>query len=440
MNYLRAIASSSRVEDGAGTQEGKATHRARRFALRTAKAVARRTLPNWWTWKKSRRKDRLEFINRAIVPTYPMKAAFDNRENNLDFLRLFFAVLVIFSHSFPLGVGKEEAEPMMWLSGGQTTLGTVAVDSFFIISGFLITHSYLRSRSVGGYFKKRVERIYPGFIVCMVICALVVVPLAGAASPFPRFFSRALNFAAATSLLREFSYQHAFTANPNAAINGSVWSISYEFACYIAVALMGVVGALRRKRVLSILLCASLIFLVGTAGLIDLCRRGDLQLSQVLNHPYFWDRVLLRAPLVPAYLSGVVFYLYRERIPHSAVWAGISVCTLGLSCVVPGSWQLLFPVVGAYLVFWFGYHPRLQLHNFARFGDFSYGTYLYAFPIQQLLVQQAGGSLNPYLLFIVAAPLSLVAAFGSWHGVEKWFLSRASVTSGKAMVSAAGRS
>jgi peptidoglycan/LPS O-acetylase OafA/YrhL len=107
---------------------------------------------------------------------------------------------------------------------------------------------------------------------------------------------------------------------------------------------------------------------------------------------------------------------------------------------VPGSWQLLFPVVGAYLVFWFGYHPRLQLHNFARFGDFSYGTYLYAFPIQQLLVQQAGGSLNPYLLFIVAAPLSLVAAFGSWHGVEKWFLSRASVTSGKAMVSAAGRS
>ncbi len=196
------------------------------------------------------------FINRAIFSTYQMKAFFDNRENNLDFLRLFFAVLVIFSHGFPLGVGKEAAEPMSRLSGGQTTLGTVAVDSFFIISGFLITHSYLRSRSVGNYFKKRVERIYPGFIVCMLICALVVVPLAGAASPFPHFFSRALNFAAATSLLREFSYQHAFTANPNGAINGSVWSISYEFACYIAVAMLGVVGALRRRRLLSILLCA----------------------------------------------------------------------------------------------------------------------------------------------------------------------------------------
>jgi peptidoglycan/LPS O-acetylase OafA/YrhL len=247
------------------------------------------------------------------------------------------------------------------------------------------------------------------------------------------------DFALATTILHEFSYQHAFSGNPNGAINGSVWSISYEFACYIAIALLGVGGLLRRKKVIFISFCISLILLATTACLVNLCRRGDLDLALILSHQYFWDRVLLRGPLIPAYLAGMIFYLYRERIAHSTAWAGISICILGFSCVVPGTWQLAFPVAGAYLVFWFGFHARVQLHDFSRFGDFSYGTYLYAFPIQQLLVQRAGGAMSPYLLFVVAAPLSVLAAFASWHGVEKWFLSRGSAINRNATVSAAGQ-
>jgi peptidoglycan/LPS O-acetylase OafA/YrhL len=352
-----------------------------------------------------------------------MKTAFDIRNNSLDFLRLFFAVLVIFSHCFPLGVGRDDIEPMMRLTGGQTTLGTMAVESFFIISGFLIAHSYLRSRSIVAYFRKRAARIYPGFVVCMVICGLIVAPLAGAISPFQHLAGRVANFVFSTSVLREFSYQNAFSLNPDGAINGSVWTISYEFACYIAVALLGVGGLLRRKKVILILFCASLIAFSGADFLVTLCRSGALHLAPILNHPYFCDKVLLRGPLVPAYLAGVAFYAYRERIAHSSVWAGISFCILGLACVTPGTWHLAFSVAGTYLVFWLGFHPRVRL-NFSRFGDFSYGTYLYAFPIQQLLVQLAGGALGPYFLFAVAAPLSILAGFASWHAVERWFLSR----------------
>ena len=352
-----------------------------------------------------------------------MKAAFDIRHNSLDFLRLFFAVLVIFSHCFPLGVGREDIEPMMRLTGGQTTLGTMAVESFFIISGFLIAHSYLRSRSVIAYFRKRVARIYPGFLVCMVICGLIVGPLAGAVSPFRHFAGRVVNFVFATSVLHEFAYQHAFSLNPNGAINGSVWTISYEFACYIAVALLGVGGLLERKKLMLVLFCLSLLALCGANFLVTLCRSGALQLASILDHPYFWDKVLLRGPLIPAYLAGVAFYVHRERIPHGSVWAGMAFCVLGLACVAPGTWHLAFPVAGTYLVFWLGFHPRVRL-SFSRFGDFSYGTYLYAFPIQQLLVQGAGGVLGAYFLFAVAAPLSVLAGFASWHGVEKWFLSR----------------
>jgi peptidoglycan/LPS O-acetylase OafA/YrhL len=295
-----------------------------------------------------------------------MKTAFDVRDNSLDFLRLFFAVLVIFSHCFPLGVGRVYIEPMMRLTGGQTTLGTMAVESFFIISGFLIAHSYLRSRSISAYFRKRVARIYPGFVVCMVICGLIVAPLAGAISPFQHFAGRVVNFVFATLVLHEFSYQHAFSLNPNEAINGSVWTISYEFACYIAVALLGVGGLLRRKKVMLILFCVSLMALSGADFLVTLCRSGALHLAPILNHPYFCDKVLLRGPLIPAYLAGVAFYVYRERIPHDSVWAGISFCVLGLACVTPGTWHLAFPVAGTYLVFWLGFHPRVR-PNFSRF-------------------------------------------------------------------------
>ena len=123
-----------------------------------------------------------------------MKTVFDSRENNLDFVRLSLAVLVIFSHSFPLGNRTEHLEPVVRLTHGQSTAGVIAVDAFFIISGFLITNSFLRSRSVWDYFRKRIARIYPGFLACMLVCALIVAPLAGAASPYKHLVPRMVNF------------------------------------------------------------------------------------------------------------------------------------------------------------------------------------------------------------------------------------------------------
>jgi hypothetical protein len=89
-----------------------------------------------------------------------MQTPFDQRANNFDFIRLFLAVLVIFSHSYPLGVGSEVAEPFKRLTHNQVTGGDIAVDLFFVISGFLISASYERTASVASYLKKRVLRIY----------------------------------------------------------------------------------------------------------------------------------------------------------------------------------------------------------------------------------------------------------------------------------------
>src|SRR4051812_35296360 len=94
------------------------------------------------------------------------------RRNNFDFLRFCFAVLVILSHSYPL-TGNTAAEPIGRITGGTVVFGSVAVEAFFVISGFLIAHSWLHSASAGQYLKKRILRIYPGYLVAMLISFLL---------------------------------------------------------------------------------------------------------------------------------------------------------------------------------------------------------------------------------------------------------------------------
>ena len=104
---------------------------------------------------------------------------FDRHLNNIDFLRLALALLVVFSHSFDVTQTNNSAEPFLWLTRNQATGGTIAVDAFFILSGFLITASYQRSSSALSFLEKRVARIYPGFLVVTLAAAIFFVPLGG---------------------------------------------------------------------------------------------------------------------------------------------------------------------------------------------------------------------------------------------------------------------
>ena len=128
--------------------------------------------------------------------------------------------------------------------------------------------------------------------------------------------------------------------------------------------------------------------------------------------------------MLPCYLAGVVFLLYRDILPHTNDLAALSSLALVVGAVVPHGLAFALPLAGSYLLFWLAFHPSVKLNGWARYGDFSYGMYLYAFPIQQALVA-AVPAFVPMKLFCVSAALTLVAAFFSWHGVEKRFLARA---------------
>ncbi len=342
-----------------------------------------------------------------------MNTKFDSRENNLDFVRLVLAIVVIFSHSSDIVTGNIPLEPMMRFSHWQTSSGGIAVGFFFAISGFLITNSFLRSRSLWTYLKKRVARIYPGFLVCMLFCALVVVPLSGARFTHNGFGYGALNFVLKLFALREFNYTHAFAGNPIHVINGSIWTISNEFYCYIWVAILGVAGLLRKR---SLVLGMFLVSLVGHEAVLLMAKTS-------LSSAHAYGYLVGHLPLSTMFLAGMVFFLYRDKIPHKTSWAFASLCVLVISCKVPYAWNGSFALAGTYLLFWFGFNPNVRIHHTARFGDFSYGTYLYAFPIQELITQKLGSQANPFILFLIATPATLVAAILSWHAVERWFLS-----------------
>src|ERR1700722_2670887 len=150
------------------------------------------------------------------------------KENNFDFLRLALAVLVIFSHSFPLGAGSEIHEPLRVLTHGEMTFGAFAVDLFFVMSGFLIAGSAERSGNMGSFLKKRVARIYPAFVVSAILMVLIVLPLSGGTFAEAHWPARLWDFTLQTFRLQAFHVEGAFAHNPYPSVlDGSVWSIQY---------------------------------------------------------------------------------------------------------------------------------------------------------------------------------------------------------------------
>jgi peptidoglycan/LPS O-acetylase OafA/YrhL len=328
---------------------------------------------------------------------------------------LILAVLVIFSHAYPLGKGSNDAEPLFILTHGQTTLGNLSVWGFFVISGMLITQSWVRSPSPIKFLKRRVARIYPAFIVAALISALVVVPLAMDAHT--QWHISLKNLAVCTLRLQSFQSPPIFMGNAAPGIlNGSLWSIPFEFWCYIGVLLLGLCGLLsRRYFVLGVFA-----LVIGWHLYLDFTgwNPGGKILGEIFGYPVFWATVL------PFFLAGTLFRLFgaQSLLKTPAIFGALFL--LILSYFVPHALIVTMPTCGAYVLLGLAYLPALHPLNLGRYGDFSYGVYLYAFPIEQVIVMSAGGSMSPIKLFALAFPISLVAGAVSWFFVERYFLSR----------------
>jgi peptidoglycan/LPS O-acetylase OafA/YrhL len=333
-------------------------------------------------------------------------------------IRLTLALLVIFSHSFPLSRGNNDTEPLMWLIG-EMTIGDVSVGLFLAVSGFLVTRSWETSSTTQAFLLKRVLRVFPGFCALMALQAFVLAPLASR-SPFVGYSWRQLGllaFEVVDLVGYGFPYGGLLTPFPDNPLpfemNGSLWTVRYEFLCYLLIAVAWRV--FRRRAWLLAAAFATVLTILATGWLPP----WHWVLTAAFGDITPWPRLLAY------FLAGALFYRLRGRIPHDprlALLAAVMLATVAATWS-PGL-KIAMPIGGVYLLFWVAYHPRLVLLPGLDLGDLSYGTYLYGFPIQQSVMMWISPvwSMDPYRLAAISAGLSLVAGAISWHAVEKPFL------------------
>ena len=335
----------------------------------------------------------------------------EGRDNNFDFLRFFLASLVIFSHSFAvLYSGLASYDPLLRWTHGQAAFGGLAVDGFFLVSGFLITKSWVRSKTARDYFEKRALRILPALAVVLLVTVLVIGPLA-TTLPLGAYFRNPhtwtyLGFMGTVNLHRTDRLPGVFADNPLPwRVNGSLWTIRLEVICYLMVAALGALRVYRRPR--AVLLLTALAAALLGAG------------SRLLGLGEFADsfRVLV------FFLVGMTFYLYRDSVPHTRGLLLASLAGIGAAGLL-GVLNYVLPVLGAYCLFYAAFSPRLGLTRFAKPGDFSYGLYLYAFPVQQLLVTHFRPYWTAGTLTLAAFAAAGLCAVLSWNLVEKPFLKK----------------
>jgi peptidoglycan/LPS O-acetylase OafA/YrhL len=319
------------------------------------------------------------------------------RDNAFNLLRLAGALAVIVEHSWVL---TGHGTPLTLASG--IGMGGIGVGIFFLISGYLISASWLSDPSVRRYTVRRALRIYPAYAVVIVLTALVLGPLITTASVY---FPGALAYLARGLLIQPVSYAlpGVFQGLPYpGAVNGSLWTIWVEVLCYVGVAVLGLLGLLRRKTVL-----------VGLA-LVMLAAATVVQLTGYAG------------PLIPLVVSGyaaqpVAFFaigmLAREVRWVPSVW---------LTVPVVGAWWLLWgtPVANlaaiaavSCVTFLVAFRAPRWLYRPTGSYDLSYGSYLLAFPAQQVLVQ--AGLRTPWLVLPATVAIVLPLAALSWRLLEE---------------------
>jgi len=325
------------------------------------------------------------------------------RNNHFNLIRMVAATGVLVSHAYPLTLGPDAVQPLEgWLRG--IPLGTVCVYIFFATSGFFITKSFDQSTSRWRFLKARVLRLYPALALVLTLtvlvaaCCLTTAPSATYWAAVPDYLVRNL------ALFKlEYTLPGVFETNPyGATINGSLWTLSYEVLCYFGVFIAGVLGLLRKKRALALALLGFVILYIAAPSL-PLPRRLDTLLD-----------------LAMPFAIGTAFYVWRSFVPLRLSLGVLLAVFAGVAWLTP-LFELVFAIALSYWVFLVGLAKNEALLAYNRLGDYSYGMYIFAFPVQQMFASVTEAM--PLWNMALALPITLICAILSWHLVEKTALS-----------------
>lgn len=312
------------------------------------------------------------------------------------------ASLVIIGHAPEMIDGNRVREPLT-RAFHTLALGDVAVDGFFLLSGFLITKSLMHSGSLREYLKRRVFRIYPAFVVAYLLSVYVLGPVVNA-HPFSSGLQPLL---AMVFLLAPPQFPGQMPGMRYPSLNGAIWTIHYEFLCYMIVAGLGFAGMLRRKQLVLVLAAVAMIWFGATQFGIGPQSGSHYQDIRFLS----------------AFLIGTVFYLYRDALLYQLSGRVALICGLLAALLMfrdPHFAEVGAMVFGGTALFWLAFNASLGPMQRINDGwDISYGVYLYGWPIATFILWN-DRHISPWALAAISLPMAMIAGTLSWWGLEKW--------------------
>lgn len=333
------------------------------------------------------------------------------RDNNFNLLRLVAATLVLITHSFALSIGRGDAEPLRASLG--TTLGAIAVDVFFVTSGFLVTGSLLYRRSLREFIAARFLRIYPALWVALAL-TVIVVGLFFTTLSLGTFLADKLTWkylARNATLLTNIVYllPGAFVDVPmKDAVNGSLWTLPEEIKMYLILAglwMLALLAKVNPARWVAVA-CVSL-GVLGVCSTLVLFVRGTNTIDTTL------------VTLGAMFFAGAALRVLQERVVVShPVALGLFAALLLSATLDRTMFGVLYRLAAPYLVLYLALVPAGSIRRFNAFGDYSYGMYIYAFPVQQALAHVWRG-INPYQMMAASFVITLALAAVSWHLIEE---------------------
>jgi peptidoglycan/LPS O-acetylase OafA/YrhL len=344
--------------------------------------------------------------------------AFDPRANSIGFLRWLMAFLVIFSHAGPLG-GFYGGHDLGTGISTEQSLGGVAVAGFFFFSGFLITKSRMGKSTIFRYFWRRALRIFPAFWVALLATGLILAPIAwvhetgsidgfwsaGTESPLTYFVNN-MWLRLGQRNIAEMGGSLPLATLGGYDWNGSAWTLLYEFRAYILVGFMGLFGLLAHRYLASAVAVALIVLNAMTWSGV-----GDLTTINPALGNYF------NAMFLAPFAFGMLFALWADKIPIDDRLAVFAIAVALVTYDV-GGWNIYGQYGFCYFLMWIAIRAT-RLKNWEKYGDLSYGIYIFAWPVMQFgafFHLQDRGWLVYHVSVIVVVH---VLAYLSWHLIEK---------------------
>jgi peptidoglycan/LPS O-acetylase OafA/YrhL len=329
------------------------------------------------------------------------------KNNNFDFLRFLFALSVVISHAFPLSGSNESFQWIYKITNGQIVLAQIGLSGFFVISGYFIFQSLERSKDLLDYFNKRFLRLFPALFVVLLLTIVLASFIYKSEIPF---FKNSAVYTYLPNNLSLYNFQSSikgiFDTNTYHAINGSLWTIRYEFSLYVALA---VLFFLKKQKQLQLILISLVYLIFYVLYNFYLSRFGGSSLFGLLG--------LHVLNLGTFFIGGsLLASLQFEKIKNKNLILFVSLLILMLSLNF-NCYDLIKHIIFPVVVLLIGFIPLPFLRTFGKFGDMSYGIYIYSFPIQQTLMYFF--KLKTYELLILSVMISILFGYLSWHLIEK---------------------